>query len=107
MGHPNSPDVLRIQGFLARNGYPYTVLDVAADEQARAAVERFGVADNELPLMICPNGALLKRPTDAEAGACLGITPELDPEKIYDVAVVGAGPRDWPRPCMAPRKGCR
>jgi thioredoxin reductase (NADPH) len=35
---------------------------------------------------------VLKRPTDAEAGAILGITPELDPEKVYDVAVVGAGP---------------
>jgi thioredoxin reductase (NADPH) len=92
IGHLNSPDLLRIQGFLSRNGYPYTVLNVEADEEARAAVERFGVLDNELPLMICPNGALLKRPTDAEAGACLGITPELDPDKIYDVAVVGAGP---------------
>ena len=47
---------------------------------------------DELPLMICPNGTVLKRPTDAEAGICLGITPELDPETIYDVAVVGAGP---------------
>jgi thioredoxin reductase (NADPH) len=92
IGHPNSPDLLRIQGFLSRNGYPYSVLNVEADEEARAAVERFGVLDAELPLMICPNGALLKRPSDAEAGACLGITPELDPDKIYDVAVVGAGP---------------
>lgn len=92
IGHPNSPDLLRIQGFLSRNGYPYSVLDVEADEEARAAVERFGVLETELPLMICPNGALLKRPSDAEAGACLGITPELDPDKIYDVAVVGAGP---------------
>jgi thioredoxin reductase (NADPH) len=92
MGHPNSPDLLRIQGFLARNAYPYSVLDVATDEQARAAIERFGILEHELPLMICPNGALLKRPTDAEAGACLGITPDLDPEKLYDVAVVGAGP---------------
>jgi thioredoxin reductase (NADPH) len=92
IGHPNSPDLLRIQGFLARAGYPYTVLDVEADEEARAAVERFGVLEAELPLMICPNGALLKRPSDAEAGACLGITPELDPNKIYDVVVVGAGP---------------
>ena len=25
--------------------------------------------------MICPNGRVLKRPTDAEAGVCLGITP--------------------------------
>ena len=42
--------------------------------------------------MFCPNGQVLRRPTDAEAGACLGITPELDAEKLYDVAVVGAGP---------------
>ena len=42
--------------------------------------------------MVCPNGTVLKRPTDAEAGACLGITPDLDPQTLYDVAVVGAGP---------------
>ena len=42
--------------------------------------------------MVCPDGTVLKRPTDAEAGACLGITPELDPQNFYDVAVVGAGP---------------
>ena len=42
--------------------------------------------------MLCPNGTVLKRPTDAQAAMCLGITPELDPEKVYDVAVVGAGP---------------
>jgi thioredoxin reductase (NADPH) len=35
---------------------------------------------------------VLKRPTDSEAGICLGITPELDPQIVYDVAVVGAGP---------------
>jgi thioredoxin reductase (NADPH) len=92
IGHPNSPDILRLQGFLSRNGYPYSVLDVETDAEARSAVERFGILEHELPLMICPNGALLKRPGDAEAGACLGITPELDPEKLYDVAVVGAGP---------------
>jgi thioredoxin reductase (NADPH) len=35
---------------------------------------------------------VLKRPSDAEAGGCLGITPELDPNAVFDVAVVGAGP---------------
>jgi thioredoxin reductase (NADPH) len=34
----------------------------------------------------------LKHPTDAQAAACLGITPELDPNTVFDVAVVGAGP---------------
>ena len=42
--------------------------------------------------MLCPNGTVLKRPTDAQAAMSFGITPELDPEKVYDVAVVGAGP---------------
>jgi thioredoxin reductase (NADPH) len=92
IGRPDEPDLLRLEGFLSRNGYPYTVLDANTDETAHAAVERFGVQPDELPLMICPNGAVLKRPTDVEAGVCLGITPELDPNHVYDVAVVGAGP---------------
>ena len=92
VGNAASPDLVRLQGFLGRNGYPYTVLDATNDADGRAVVERFGVLPEETPLMICPNGTLLKRPTDAEAGACLGITPELDPNRVYDVAVVGAGP---------------
>jgi thioredoxin reductase (NADPH) len=92
VGRPGAPDLVRLQGFLARNGYPYTVLDASADGEGRAVVERFGLQPDELPLMLCPNGTVLKRPTDAEAAACLGITPELDPESVYDVAVVGAGP---------------
>jgi thioredoxin reductase (NADPH) len=42
--------------------------------------------------MVCPVGTVLKRPTNAEAGLCLGMTADLDPTKIHDVAVVGAGP---------------
>ena len=43
IGRPGSPDLVRLQGFLARNGYPYTVLDAASDEEAREAIERFGM----------------------------------------------------------------
>jgi thioredoxin reductase (NADPH) len=92
VGEPGRPDLTRLQGFLARNGYPCTVLDAANDADGRAVVERFGVLPGELPIMLCPNGVVLRRPTNAEAAGCLGITPELDPQKIYDVAVVGAGP---------------
>jgi thioredoxin reductase (NADPH) len=91
VGRPGEADLVRLQGFLARNGYPNAVLD-ASGEEGRAVVERFGVLPQELPLMLCPNGSLLKRPSNAEAGICLGMTPELDAEKVYDIAVVGAGP---------------
>ncbi len=92
VGNPGAPDLVRLQGFLGRNGYPHTVIDAAGDPDGRAIVERFGVLPDELPLMLCPNGTVLRRPTDAEAGMCLGITPELNPESVYDVAIVGAGP---------------
>ena len=62
------------------------------DEEARALIERMGIHSNELPLMVCPDGTILKQPTEAQAGACLGITPDLDETIVYDVAVVGAGP---------------
>ncbi len=92
IGRPGSPEIVRLEGFLSRNGYPTTVLDAAVGGEGGELVERFGVHPDELPLMLCPNGTVLKRPTDAQAAICLGITPELDPEKVYDVAVVGAGP---------------
>jgi thioredoxin reductase (NADPH) len=91
VGNPMG-DLVRLEGFLRRNGYPYTVLDAQNSDDGRAVLERFGVLPDELPLMICPNGTVLKRPSDAEAAACLGITPELDPDTMYDVAIVGAGP---------------
>ena len=92
IGKPGTPELVRLEGFLGRNGYPYTVFDASDDADGRAVVERFGVLPDELPLMVCPNGTVLKRPTNAEAGVILGITPELDPKMVFDVAVVGAGP---------------
>jgi thioredoxin reductase (NADPH) len=92
VGDPGTAALTRLEGFLQRNGYPFRVLDAANSDDGRAVVERFGVLPDELPLMICPNGKLLKRPGDVEAAACLGITPVLDAETVYDVAIVGAGP---------------
>jgi thioredoxin reductase (NADPH) len=92
IGTPGSPDVLRLQSFLDRSGLPNLFLDVNADEEGRALVERTGVQPDELPLVVCPSGPVLKRPSDEELAACLGIVPELDPDTLYDVAIVGAGP---------------
>jgi len=92
IGAPGSPDLVRLQGFLTRSGYPNLVLDAATDAEGRALVERMGVLAEDLPLVVCPNGGLLRRPSELELAACLGMTPNLDPETLYDVAIVGAGP---------------
>ncbi len=91
VGRRGNVDFTRLQGFLSRNGYPCTVFDCQTDE-GNAVMDQFGIHADELPLMICPNGKVLKRPTDADAAACLGIIPELHLDQLYDVVVVGAGP---------------
>ncbi len=91
VGQPGEKHLVRLEGFLTRNGYPNTILD-ADDAEGRAIVERLGLLPSDLPLLICPNGTVATQPSDAEAAICLGMTPDLDPAKVYDVAVVGAGP---------------
>jgi thioredoxin reductase (NADPH) len=91
LGRRDAPDLVRLSGFLTRNGYPHTVI-AACEHEGRELIERLGVLEADLPIMICPNGTILHRPSDADAATCLGMTPELDPDKVYDVAVIGAGP---------------
>jgi thioredoxin reductase (NADPH) len=91
LGRREAPELVRLSGFLTRNGYPHTVI-AACEAEGRELIERLGVRAEDLPLMICPNGTILHRPSDADAATCLGITPDLDPAKLYDVAVIGAGP---------------
>ncbi|KPN20677.1 thioredoxin reductase [Xanthomonas sp. Mitacek01] len=91
VGLPGDAHLTGLQGFLTRNGYPNTLVD-ADSEEGREIVERLGIQPTDLPLMICPNGEVLKRPGNAEAATCLGMTPELDPTVVHDVAIVGAGP---------------
>lgn len=92
IGVPNSADVIRLQGFLTRSGYPNKVLDAAADAEGKALIERIGVLPEDLPLVVCPSGEVLRNPSNLQVATCVGMTPKLDPAKIYDVAIVGAGP---------------
>ena len=92
IGDESSPDVVRLQGFLARNGCPHQALDPAADPDAKAVVERYAPRPSDLPLAVCPDGSVLKNPTEAELARCLGMVPSDALDRTYDVAIVGAGP---------------
>jgi thioredoxin reductase (NADPH) len=92
VGAEEHGDVLRLEGFLSRNGHPHQSLDPDSDPEARALVEQFGVDPGELPIVLCPDGRLLRNPSEDELARCLGLVGPLDPDRIYDVAIVGAGP---------------
>jgi thioredoxin reductase (NADPH) len=83
--------LVSLQGFLSRNGHPHTVIDERNDD-ALNLIEQFGAQPEDLPLVICPDGSVLRHPSDPELATCLGMLPELDASFVYDMAVVGAGP---------------
>ncbi|MCK8787720.1 FAD-dependent oxidoreductase [Roseomonas sp. NAR14] len=91
VGRAGSAALTRLDGFLTRNGQPHALLDVATPD-GEAMVRQLGLRAEDLPVMLCPRGVVLRRPTEAEVGRCLGLLPEFDPSRLYDVAVVGAGP---------------
>jgi thioredoxin reductase (NADPH) len=91
LGRAGSADLLRLQTFLRRNTYPHLVLDCAS-ERGRQMIEALNLPSTDLPLLVCSCGRVLKRPSNEEAGVWLGITPTLQLDQVYDVAVVGAGP---------------
>src|SRR3954454_156477 len=86
IGHTDSADVLRLQVFLARNGQPHSVLDADSDPSAKALIERFHVDPHYLPIVLCPNGKLLRNPGENELARCMGLVRPIDPAKLYDVA---------------------
>ena len=92
IGLPNSAGVVRLQGFLTRNGYPHQLLDPAADSEAAALSARYSPTESDWPLVVTPDGSVLRNPREAELARAMGMIRALPKDKVYDVAVVGSGP---------------
>ena len=92
IGRAGNGDVLRLDGFLSRNGHPHQSLDAETDAEAKALIERFHIDPGQLPIVLCPGGQLLRNPSEGELARCIGLVGPVDPKRLYDVAIVGAGP---------------
>ena len=92
VGRSENPNVVRLEGFLARNGTPRMRLDPETDAEAKALIDRFHVDPGQLPIVICPGGEVLRNPSEDELARCIGLLGPIDPDRLYDIAIVGAGP---------------
>jgi thioredoxin reductase (NADPH) len=92
IGRSESGDVLRLKGFLARNGHPYEFLNLENDPKAQLLIERHDLDPAQLPVVLCPGGEILYNPSEAELARSIGLVSPIDPNRLFDVAVVGAGP---------------
>ncbi len=92
IGEDGNADVLRLVNFLRRNGHPYQSLDPANDGCARTLIDRFQIEPEELPIVLCPGGQLLRNPDEAQLARCVGLVGAIDENRLYDVVLIGAGP---------------
>src|SRR3982075_3454064 len=91
IGPSNSAGVIRLQGFLTRNGFPHHLLDPERDHDAAELIARYSPSPSDLPLVVAADGTVLRNPGETELARALGmIGPAGD--KLYDVAIVGCGP---------------
>lgn len=91
IGQPQSAGVIRLQGFLNRNGQPHHVMDISRDADAAALLEQYSAGAADM-LAVCPNGSVLLNPTEGELARCIGMVDTADHDELFDVIVVGAGP---------------
>ena len=92
---PDSRDGRQLDDFLDKNHIPHRLVDVQSD-QGIALAKRLHLTERDLPALITPTGAPLRRPSLREvahvAGLLRPLADEDDGEIICDLAIVGAGP---------------
>jgi thioredoxin reductase (NADPH) len=92
IGQTSLGDMARLQNFLARNGQPHHLVDPSTDKDAADLVARYAPSRADLPLVVCPDGTVLRNPTETELAIAMGMIGNHAQNKLYDVAVVGSGP---------------
>src|SRR5882672_4100693 len=92
IGPANSSGVVRLQGFLTRNGIPNHLLDPVADNDAAELIARYSPSATDWPLVVIADGTVLRNPGESELARALGMIGGPAGNKVYDAAIVGCGP---------------
>jgi thioredoxin reductase (NADPH) len=107
---PGSREGHELNDFLDKNHIPHRFIDFAS-EQGQALGKRLHLTSRDLPTLITPGGAPLRRPSLREAAQVAGLLRPLafenETEIIADLAIVGAGPAGLAAAVYAASEGLR
>src|SRR5882762_7188986 len=95
LANRDARDGHQLDDFLDKNRIPHRLVEFES-EQGKALSERFHLTTRDLPVLITPAGARLRRPSlrevAREAGLLRSLAEENETEVFCDLAIVGAGP---------------
>ena len=106
VGHRWSERALDLKTFLARNHVPYRWLDVEVERDARRLLELADAGAEDLPMVLVPDGSVLRAPTNVGLADALGLRTHAD-QPLYDLCIVGSGPAGLAAAVYAASEGLR
>jgi thioredoxin reductase (NADPH) len=91
IGYQYSPKSHAIKAFLAGNLVPYRWLDVEGGDEGLDMLQMNNLTRAELPVIFFEDGSFIADPSIQDVAVRIGLNPQAA-EKVYDVAIIGAGP---------------
>lgn len=85
------PAALRLRQFATRMRLPHVWEDLEDHPDVDAVLAAIGVGSADMPVVVTSTG-VLRNPTPGILAETLGLSYRSVPGRVYDVAVVGAGP---------------
>lgn len=81
-----------LANFLKRNGWPFQLLHPESDAEAVDIIASLHLEPADLPIALLVDGTVLRQPDESTLAHALGMIGAADESRVYDVAIVGAGP---------------
>ena len=107
VGEEWAPRTHELRTLLSRNGVPH-VFASSDSEAGQRLLERAGRRRGDsLPVALVRGGEVLADPTRAQLAAAFGVSTQLEEDREYDVAIVGAGPGGLTAAVYAASEGLR
>jgi thioredoxin reductase (NADPH) len=110
LANRDARDGHQLDDFLDKNRIPHRLVDFES-EQGQALGKRLHLTSRDLPALITPGGAPLRRPSLREVAQVAGLLRPLafedETEIMADLAIVGAGPAGLAAAVYAASEGLR
>jgi thioredoxin reductase (NADPH) len=91
IGSRFSVDTFRIRDFFTKNRTSFTWIDIESDADVDQLLRNLEIKQEDPPVVACGTDWILRNPNNRDLATRSGIL-NAPKEKVYDLAVVGAGP---------------
>ena len=91
IGPKGCRDTFRIRDFLSKNHVKFNWIDTESDAEVDEILQHFKIGHGDTPVIVYGNEWMCKNPKNEKLAEELGLKKPIE-NKVYDLAVIGAGP---------------